>query len=108
MVSVEDVVDDTEQHPRRSRSLREQTLLASIELATREQQALGDRLRTHIVDQTGRVYTRVQLLDAIHDAAHVVSDRTVDSHINNLRRKLTDAGLPNPLAAVYGIGYRFQ
>lgn len=66
------------------------------------------RLLHKLASQPGRVYTRAQLLDAIYDADHVVNDRTVDSHVKNLRRKLTDAGLPDPLGAVYGVGYRFQ
>lgn len=66
------------------------------------------RLLARLATHPGRVYSRAQLLDAIYDAAHVVNDRTVDSHIKNLRRKLVDGGLADPLSAVYGVGYRFQ
>ena len=65
------------------------------------------RLLQTLAQHPGRVYSRAQLLDAIYDAAHVVNDRTVDSHIKNLRRKLVEAGLEDPLGAVYGVGYRF-
>ena len=65
------------------------------------------RLLHTLSQHPGRVYTRAQLLDCIYQADHVVNDRTVDSHIKNLRRKLVEAGLADPLAAVYGIGYRF-
>lgn len=65
------------------------------------------RLLQTLAQHPGRVYSRAQLLDAIYDAAHVVNDRTVDSHIKNLRRKLMEAGLEDPLGAVYGVGYRF-
>jgi two-component system response regulator BaeR len=37
----------------------------------------------------------------------VVSDRTVDSHVKNLRRKLVEVGI-DPISAVYGVGYRFE
>jgi len=37
----------------------------------------------------------------------VVSDRTVDSHVKNLRRKLADVGV-DPIASIYGLGYRFE
>lgn len=65
------------------------------------------RLLQTLAAHPGRVYSRAQLLDTIYNADHVVNDRTVDSHIKNLRRKLVDAGLEDPLGAVYGVGYRF-
>ena len=57
----------------------------------------------------GRVYRRDQLLDLIYDDFRDVSDRTIDSHVKNLRRKL-EAALPErPLIhSVYGVGYRFE
>jgi two-component system response regulator BaeR len=65
------------------------------------------RLLQTLAQHPGRVYSRAQLLDTIYNADHVVNDRTVDSHIKNLRRKLVVAGLEDPLGAVYGVGYRF-
>lgn len=65
------------------------------------------RLLQTLAAHPGRVYSRAQLLDTIYNADHVVNDRTVDSHIKNLRRKLVEAGLEDPLGAVYGVGYRF-
>ena len=65
------------------------------------------RLLHTLAAHPGRVYSRAQLLDTIYNADHVVNDRTVDSHIKNLRRKLVEAGLEDPLGAVYGVGYRF-
>ena len=66
------------------------------------------RLLHTLAQHPGRVYSRAQLLDAIYAADHVINDRTVDSHIKNLRRKIVDAGGSDPLTAVYGIGYRYQ
>ena len=37
----------------------------------------------------------------------MVSERTVDSHVKNLLRKLDEAGV-DPVSAVYGVGYRFE
>jgi two-component system response regulator BaeR len=53
------------------------------------------------------VFERAQLLDAIHADFRDVSDRAVDSHVQNLRRKLQAvvAG-PDCIATVYGVGYR--
>jgi two-component system response regulator BaeR len=65
------------------------------------------RLLKKLVDQPGRVFSRAQLIDALYVDHRVVSDRTVDSHVKNLRRKLTDAGV-DPIASVYGVGYRID
>lgn len=67
------------------------------------------RLMRLLVLQSGRVFSRAQILDAIHDDVRDISDRTVDSHIKNIRRKLA-AVLPahDCLVSVYGAGYRFE
>lgn len=59
--------------------------------------------------QPGRLYTRDQLMDAMYRDERVVSDRTVDSHIKKLRRKITEA-LPDHelIHSVYGIGYKYE
>ena len=56
-----------------------------------------------------RVYSRDQLLDALHDDFRDVSDRAVDSHIKNLRKKI-DAVAPGMqcIGTVYGVGYRYE
>lgn len=56
----------------------------------------------------GRVLSRAQLLDAIYVDYRIVSDRTVDSHVKNLRRKIAEASPgANPIESVYGVGYRY-
>ena len=67
------------------------------------------RLLRTLLQQPGRVFARAQLLDAIHADFRDVSDRAVDSHVKNLRRKL-QAVLPAPecIATVYGVGYRLD
>jgi two-component system alkaline phosphatase synthesis response regulator PhoP len=56
----------------------------------------------------GRIYTRAQLLDAIHGVSFESYERSVDAHIKNIRRKLEpDPKRPNLVQTVYGIGYRF-
>jgi two-component system, OmpR family, response regulator BaeR len=65
------------------------------------------RLLRKLAAQPGRVFSRTQLIDALYLDHRVVSDRTVDSHVKNLRRKLADAGV-DPIGSVYGVGYRFE
>lgn len=65
------------------------------------------RLLGKLLAQPGRVFSRQQLMDAAYRDHRVVSDRTVDSHVKNLRRKLTDAGF-DPITSVYGVGYRLE
>jgi DNA-binding response OmpR family regulator len=57
----------------------------------------------------GQTLTREQLLDELHGAAYPSFDRSIDSHVKNLRRKL-QSGPDQPLyiETVYGIGYRFN
>lgn len=56
----------------------------------------------------GRVFSREQLLDSAYSDYRVVSDRTIDSHIKNLRKKLSvNAPDINWIESVYGVGYRF-
>ena len=62
-----------------------------------------------LVRQPGRVFTRSQLLDAIHGVAFESYERAIDAHIKNLRRKLEpDPRRPRYILAVYGVGYKFD
>ena len=57
--------------------------------------------------QPGRVFTRSQLLDAIHGVAFESYERAIDAHIKNVRRKLEpDPRSPRYIQTVYGVGYR--
>jgi two-component system response regulator BaeR len=57
----------------------------------------------------GRIYTRDQLMDAMYQDQRVVSDRTVDSHIKKIRKKIA-ALLPDReiIHSVYGLGYKYE
>lgn len=67
------------------------------------------RMLRLLTEHPGRVFARAQLLDSLHDDLRDVSDRAIDSHIKNLRRKI-EAAEPNCqcIASVYGVGYRFD
>jgi two-component system response regulator BaeR len=57
----------------------------------------------------GRIYTRDQLMDAMYRDERIVADRTVDSHVKKIRRKIA-AVLPDReiVHSVYGLGYKFE
>ncbi|HEV7768856.1 MAG TPA: response regulator [Thermoanaerobaculia bacterium] len=71
----------------------------TIDLTPTEFQLLATLAR-----HAGRVFTRVQLLDAIRGSAAESFDRAIDSHVKNIRRKLRPREY---IDSVYGIGYRF-
>ena len=82
---------------------------ASLDGITLDLTPLELRLLNTFARSAGRVFSRDQLLDNIYSDHRVVTDRTVDSHIRNLRRKLEQA-CPGetPIESLYGVGYRFQ
>jgi two-component system, OmpR family, alkaline phosphatase synthesis response regulator PhoP len=57
--------------------------------------------------EPGRVFTRAQLLDAVHGVAFEAYERAIDAHVKNIRRKLEpDPSRPRYVQTVYGVGYR--
>ena len=67
------------------------------------------RLMRLLMAGPGQVFARARLLDSLHENQRDVSDRAVDSHIKNLRRKLEQAGTGDAgISSVYGVGYRFD
>ncbi len=58
--------------------------------------------------EPGRVFTRGQLLDAIHGVAIESYERAIDAHVKNIRRKIEPTpGAPRYILTVHGVGYRF-
>jgi two-component system response regulator BaeR len=58
---------------------------------------------------SGRVFSRDQLMNRMYSDYRVVSDRAVDTHVKNLRKKLAEAsGVEDMIRSVYGMGYRFE
>ena len=65
-------------------------------------------LRT-LVESPGRVYSRHQLMDALYGQTYAATERTIDTHIKNLRRKLEpDPQRPTFVLTVHGVGYKFR
>jgi len=73
-----------------------------VELTATEFELLATMAR-----EPGRVFTRAQLLDAVHGVAFESYERAIDAHIKNIRRKLEpDPAHPRFVQTVYGVGYR--
>ena len=67
------------------------------------------RLLSLMLSQPGRVYSRQQLIEQVYDDGRVVGDRTVDSHVKNLRRKIRElTGSDDLIHSVYGVGYKLE
>ncbi len=67
------------------------------------------RLLHTLAAQPGRVFSRNQLMDLLYVDHRVVSDRTVDSHVKNVRRKIIEAGGEEDwLRSIYGVGYKLE
>jgi two-component system response regulator BaeR len=58
----------------------------------------------------GKILSRGQLMDKIYDDHRIVSDRTIDSHVKKLRRRLAEILPPEQelIHSVYGVGYRYE
>jgi DNA-binding response OmpR family regulator len=66
-------------------------------------------LLSTLAAQPGRVFSRAQLLEAIHGVAFESYDRAIDAHIKNIRRKIElKPGEPRYVITVYGVGYKFS
>tara|TARA_Y100000034_G_C6834559_1_gene377037 strand:+ start:67 stop:747 length:681 start_codon:yes stop_codon:yes gene_type:complete len=74
-----------------------------IELTRSECELIGMLQRS-----PNQAFTREQILDGIYQDYRIVSDRTVDTHIKNLRKKLKTVSPEHDfIQAVYGVGYRY-
>jgi len=76
----------------------------SIELT-----AIEFRLLETMMNSPGRIYSREQLANNAYEDNRIVSDRTVDSHIKKLRKKLNDV-VPDVqfIHSIYGVGYKYD
>ncbi len=67
------------------------------------------RLLCTLAQAPGRVLSRSQLIDRLHEDQRAISDRAIDSHIKNLRRKLAPVTPGTELiGSIYGVGYKFE
>lgn len=83
----------------RVKSLDQECELTAIEL----------KLLKAMSESPGRIFSRAQLMDRIYSDNRIVSDRTIDSHVKKLRKKLDSLNANQEFVhSVYGIGYKFE
>lgn len=85
------------------------TYKATIDGSDLNLTAVEFQLLKVLSDQPGRIFTRSVLVDKIYSDGRVVSDRTIDSHIKKLRKKIS-AQLPDQelIHSLYAVGYKFE
>jgi two-component system, OmpR family, response regulator BaeR len=67
------------------------------------------RLLAALAAEPGRVFPRERLLEKLYADHRVVTDRTVDAHVKNLRRKLEEVRPGADLVrSIYGVGYKLE
>jgi two-component system response regulator BaeR len=67
------------------------------------------RILKVLLARPGRVLSRDQLMQASYDDHRIVSDRTIDSHINNLRRKIGEVtGDTTLIHSIYGVANKIE
>jgi two-component system response regulator BaeR len=61
------------------------------------------------IAQPGRVFSRDQLMDISYPDERIVSDRTIDTHVKNLRKKLAQSvDEEERIHSIYGVGYKIE
>ncbi|MBA2544692.1 MAG: response regulator transcription factor [Deltaproteobacteria bacterium] len=63
------------------------------------------KLLATLATHRGRVLSRNQLITTVYGDDHHISERTIDTHVRNLRAKLTAAG-SDVIETIHGVGYR--
>jgi two-component system, OmpR family, response regulator BaeR len=71
--------------------------------------AVEFRMFLLFISHIGRVFSREDIINHVYSDTADISDRNIDTHIKNIRKKINDieAGL-NPIASVYSVGYKFK
>ena len=71
--------------------------------------AVEFKLLHFLYQNPGRIYSRSQLMDRIYSDQRIVSDRTIDSHIKKLRKKISAVAPDQELIySIYGAGYKYE
>ncbi|MBA3016481.1 MAG: response regulator [Proteobacteria bacterium] len=89
--------------------LDETRYLATVNGQALDLTAVEFRLLQILVASPGRIFGRQQLMDRIYQDQRIVSDRTIDSHIKKLRKKIAAVLSGQEIIhSVYGVGYKYE
>ncbi|MBM9537128.1 response regulator [Desulfobulbus alkaliphilus] len=89
--------------------LDESTMRAGLDGCSLDLTAVEFKLLAMLQARPGHIYSRDQLMGRIYPDQRIVNDRTIDSHIKKLRRKMQQAAPGRDLIrSVYGVGYTFD
>jgi two-component system response regulator BaeR len=89
--------------------LDEATYKAKIKQQELKLTAVEFQLLKKLLSEPGRIFSRNQLMDNIYHDHRVVSDRTIDSHIKKLRKKINSIDADSEyIHSVYGVGYKYE
>jgi two-component system response regulator BaeR len=82
---------------------------ASLDGIALDLTAVEFKLLEVLSGQPGRIFSRDQLMDAMYRDERIVADRTVDSHVKKLRRKLAEVVAGQEfIHSIYGVGYQYE
>ncbi len=89
--------------------LNEGTYRATLDGKDLDLTAVEFKLLHYMAANPGRLFSRPQLMERIYPDQRIVSDRTIDSHIKKLRKKISTVADDQELIhSVYGVGYKFE
>jgi two-component system response regulator BaeR len=90
-------------------TLDESTYRATLDGRDLDLTAVEFKLLHYMAANPGRLFSRTQLMERIYPDQRTVSDRTIDSHVKKLRKKIASAAPGQELIrSVYGVGYKFE
>jgi two-component system response regulator BaeR len=90
-------------------TLDESTYRATLDGRDLDLTAVEFKLLHFLAANPGRLFSRTQLMDKIYPDQRTVNDRTIDSHVKKLRKKIASAAPDQELIrSVYGVGYKFE
>ena len=89
--------------------LYEPAMLSCLDGRNLDLTAVEFKLLALLASRPGHIYNRDQLMERIYPDQRIVNDRTIDSHIKKLRRKMELAAPGRDLIhSVYGVGYKYE
>ncbi len=89
--------------------LDEESYQATLKGEKLDLTALEFKLLSILARKPGRIYSRDQLMDLLYSDQRIVCDRTIDSHIKKLRKKISAAADGVDLIhSIYGVGYKYE